>query len=67
MPEGLHRSADAPVCETTTALAVAFTKPPALLVRAGRSYGTAFPVCTCDACGADAAEEASAAWSTRSR
>jgi len=55
------------VCETTTALAVAFTEPPALLVRAGRSYGTAFPVCTCDACGADAAEEASAAWSTRSR
>lgn len=39
-------------------LSVAFTAFPSLLVRAGRWYGTSFPVCGCDACGGGAAEEA---------
>jgi hypothetical protein len=38
-------------------LSVAFTAVPSLLVRAGRWYGIAFPVCGCDACGGGAAEE----------
>lgn len=38
-------------------LAVAFTDFPSLLVRAGRWYGTSFPICGCDACGGSAAEE----------
>jgi hypothetical protein len=38
-------------------LSVAFTTFPSLLVRAGRWYGTSFPVCGCDACGGGAAEE----------
>jgi len=38
-------------------LSVAFTTFPSLLVRAGRWYGTSFPICACDACGGGAAEE----------
>jgi hypothetical protein len=38
-------------------LSVAFPAFPSLLVRAGRWYGTSFPVCGCDACGGGGAEE----------
>jgi hypothetical protein len=64
LPGGMQpfEHARPPVTLTPTApaaapLSVAFTTFPSLLVRAGRWYCTAFPVCGCDACGGSAEEE----------